>query len=175
QYGTEINVRISQFGVDFLQNFGHYLQDADAPKIHLQDFGYLYLADNQGFADVLTNNQQMQSRLGAGTRIMTPDQILAEYPFYNLDDIILGSHNPLNEGYFDGGTMFDWLRKKARQLGAEYIHNEVTGITRQGDRVTGVALASGETVSAGIIINASGPRGAVTARMAGLDQIGRAH
>jgi len=169
QYGTEINVRISQFGVDFLQNFARYMQDAEAPKIHLHDFGYLYLADSQSFADVLIDNQLMQSSLGAGTRIMSPDQILAEYPFYNLDGILLGSHNPLNEGYFDGGTMFDWFRKKARHLGAEYIHNEVTGITRQGARVTGVTLASGETVSAGIIINASGPRGAVTARMAGLD------
>ena len=169
QYGTEINVRISQFGAEFLQNFARYMQDSEAPKIHLHDFGYLYLADTQSFADVLIDNQQMQSRLGAGTRIMTPDQIRAAYPFYNLDGIILGSHNPLNEGYFDGGTMFDWFRKKARQLGAEYIHNEVTGITRQGDRVTGVTLASGEGVSAGIIINASGPRGAVTARMAGLD------
>jgi len=169
QYGTEINVRISQFGVDFLQNFARYMNAADAPKIHLHDFGYLYLADSRGFADVLIDNQQMQARLGAGTRIMTPDQILAEYPFYNLDGILLGSHNPLNEGYFDGGTMFDWFRKKARQLGAEYIHNEVTGIIRQGARVTGVTLATGETIGAGIIINASGPRGAVTARMAGLD------
>jgi len=169
QYGTEINVRISQFGVAFLQNFRSYMADPEAPRIHLHDFGYLYLADNPGFAAVLTDNQQMQASLGAGTRIMTPDEILAAYPFYNLDGIILGSHNPLNEGYFDGGTMFDWFRKKARALGAEYIHGEVIGISRQGHRVTGVTLASGETISAAIIINASGPRGAVTARMAGLD------
>ena len=169
QFGSEINIRISQFGVTFLQDFAGFMADAEAPNIHLHDFGYLYLADTQGFADVLIDNQLTQSRLGAGTRIMTPDQIAAEYPFYNLDGIILGSHNPLNEGYFDGGTMFDWFRKKARALGAEYVKNEVTGISRSGDKVTGVTLASGETIGADIIVNASGTRGAQTARMAGLD------
>ena len=169
QFGSEINIRISQFGVTFLQDFAGFMADAEAPNIHLHDFGYLYLADTQGFADVLIDNQLTQSRLAAGTRIMTPDQIAAEYPFYNLDGIILGSHNPLNEGYFDGGTMFDWFRKKARALGAEYVKNEVTGISRSSDKVTGVTLASGETIGADIIVNASGTRGAQTARMAGLD------
>ena len=169
QFGSEINIKISQFGADFIHNFAQFMEDDSAPKIRLHDFGYLYLADTQAFADVLIDNAAMQVRLGAGTRIMTPDQIAAEYPFYNLDGIILGSHNPLNEGYFDGGTIFDWFRKKARQYGAEYVQNEVTGITRHADKVTGVTLASGDMIGADIIINASGPRGSVTARMAGLD------
>ncbi len=169
QFGSEINIRISQFGVDFIHNFKDYMDDPEAPSIRLHDFGYLYMADTQAFADVLIDNAKMQNRLGAGTRIMTPDEMAAEWPFYDLDGIILGSHNPLNEGYFDGGTIFDWFRKKSRALGVEYIHNEVTGITRQGSRVTAVTLASGETISAGTIINASGPRCNATAKMAGLD------
>jgi glycine/D-amino acid oxidase-like deaminating enzyme len=169
QFGSEINVKVSQFGVDFIHNFKHYMDDPEAPLILLHAFGYLYMADTKAFADVLIDNAKMQNRLGAATRIMTPDQMAAEWPFYNLDGIILGSHNPVDEGYFDGGTIFDWFRKKAKQHAAEYITNEVTGITRQGSRVTAVTLASGETVAAGTIINASGPRGADTARMAGLD------
>ncbi len=169
QFGSEINVKVSQFGVDFIHNFKHYMDDPEAPSILLHAFGYLYMADTQAFADVLIDNAKMQNRLGAATRIMTPDQMEAEWPFYNLDGIILGSHNPVDEGYFDGGTIFDWFRKKAKQHGAEYITNEVTGITRQGSRVTSVTLASGETIAAGTIINASGPRGNATAKMAGLD------
>ena len=168
QFGSEINIRISQFGAEFIHDFAQFMDDPTAPKIHLHDFGYLYLADTQAFADVLTDNAATQVRLGAGTRIMSPDQIAAEYPFYDLGGIILGSHNPLNEGYFDGGTMFDWFRKKARSMGVEYVQNEVTGISRKADKVTGVTLASGEFIGADIIINASGPRGAATARMAGL-------
>lgn len=169
QFGTEVNVRISQFGIDFIRNFRAFMEDADAPEqLHLQAFGYLYLADTPAFAETLRANAAMQNRLGAATRIMTPDQIAAEWPFYALGGILLGSHNPVDEGYFDGGTMFDWLRRKARQKGADYIHNEVTALTLAGGRVTHVTLATGERIAAGCVINAAGPRAALVARMAGL-------
>ena len=169
QFSSEVNVRISQFGAKFIRNFREFMQDDDAPEIVLQDYGYLYLAGTEEMAETLRVCQKIQSDLGAGTRILTPDQIAAEYPFYNLDGVILGSHNPVDEGYFDGGTIFDWFRRKARANGVEYLHNQVTEIERQGNRITGVKLSSGELVAAGTVVNASGPRGAVTARMAGFD------
>ena len=100
---------------------------------------------------------------------MSRDQIAEAYPFYNLDDIILGSHNLKDEGYFDGSAMFDWWRRKARENGVEYITNEVVGIARNGNRVESVTLKSGEVIGAGTIVNASGPRAGVTAKMANMD------
>ncbi len=169
QFGTELNIRISQFGVEFIKGFRVFMSDPDAPEIALHAFGYLYLADTPAFAERLQENQRVQAALGAGTRILTPDQIAEAWPFYNLDGILLGSHNPIDEGYFDGGTIFDWFRRKARRLGVEYLRNEVTGIARAGDRVKGVRLASGEEIGAGVVVNASGPRANRTAQMAGLD------
>ncbi len=94
-------------------------------------FGYMYLADDGRFADTLRDNQKIQASLGAGTKIMSPDEIAAAYPFYNLDDIVCGSHNLVDEGYFDSGTMFDWWRKKrSANSGIEYLKNEVVGIGR---------------------------------------------
>ena len=61
------------------------------------------------------------------------------------------------------------FRNKARALGAEVISDEVTAIGRTGDAVTSVTLKSGATIQAGTVVNASGPRAALTARMAGLD------
>jgi len=168
QFGTELNIKISQFGVEFIKSFPTLMNDTNAPEIKLQSFGYMYLADNPKFAEILRDNQKIQASLGAKTRIMTPEQIATEYPFYNLDDIMLASHNPVDEGYFDGGTMFDWFRKKSRVLGVEQIHNAVVAISRNGSRVSGVTLSSGETIQAGTIINASGTRASVTAKMAGL-------
>ena len=81
----------------------------------------------------------------------------------------LGSHNPVDEGYFDGATMFDWFRRRARALGADFVQAEVTGLDIAGGRVTGVRLASGEAVAVGAVVNAAGPRAAEVARMAGLD------
>jgi glycine/D-amino acid oxidase-like deaminating enzyme len=170
QFSTEINIKISQFGVAFLKSFRERLGgDPDVPDILLRDFGYLYLADSQAFADILVDNQKLQASLGAGTRIITPDDIAEADPFYNLDGIILGIHNPVDEGYFDGATMFDWWRRRALRKGVEYVTNEVVSIQRSGERVDSVTLASGEVVAAGLIVNASGPRAAVIANMAGLD------
>lgn len=171
QFSTPVNIKISQFGAAFIKSFRERLgpDDPDVPAIKLQSYGYMYLADNEAFADILRDNQKIQASFGAGTRIMTAEAIAAEYPFYHLDDVVLGSHNPIDEGYFDGATMFDWWRRKARQNGIEYVTNEVVSIEREGDTVTGVTLKSGEKVSAGKVVNASGPRAAVTARMAGFD------
>ena len=170
QFSNPLNVRISQFGVEFLRSFRERLGgDPEVPEIILQQFGYMYLADNQTSADVMAQNQKLQAGLGAATRLMTAEQIAEEYPFYNLNGILVGCHNPRDEGYFDGPTMFDWWRRKARQNGVEYVTAEVTAINRDANQITGVTLASGDTINAGKLINASGPRAARTAQMAGLD------
>jgi glycine/D-amino acid oxidase-like deaminating enzyme len=170
QFSTEVNIRISQFGADFVRNFRQYLGgDPEVPEIYSHHFGYMYLADNDSFADQLRANQRAQEALGAGTKIMSANEILATYPFYNMDDIICGSHNLIDEGYFDGNTVFDWWRRMARRNGVEYLTNEVVSIERSDNTVAGVTLASGEEISCGTLVNASGPRAVETARMAGLE------
>lgn len=170
QFSTALNVKISQFGADFVQNLPKYM-GPDAPKLKIQEFGYMYLADNAAFADVLSASQKVQADAGAATRLMTPEQIKAAYPFYAVDDLVLGSINTVNEGYFDGITMFDLFRKQARKKGAEYIANEVVAITNNatGTRVDSVTLQSGEIVGCGQLVNASGTRGAKMAALAGIE------
>ena len=101
---------------------------------------------------------------------MSADEIKADYPFYHVDDILLGSHNLVDEGYFEGSTMFEWWRRMARKAGAEYIQNEVVGlgVSPNGHRIERVTLASGEVVSCGQVVNAAGPRAGVIAAMAGI-------
>jgi glycine/D-amino acid oxidase-like deaminating enzyme len=167
QFSTELNIRISQFGAEFSQNLPRYM-GPDAPKLKIRNFGYMYLAADDSFATVLRAQQALQVSLGAETRVLSPDQIKAEYPFYTVDDLVLGSINTKDEGYFDGYTMFDWFRRQARARGIEYVTNEVVAITRTGARIESVTLATGEVVSCGQVVNASGTRGAKTAAMAGI-------
>ena len=172
QFSAEINVRISQFAADFVKNFQRYMgNDPRVPQPMLQSFGYLYLADTQGFAETLRTAQKVQAACGAGTRHMSRDEIAAAYPFYRLDDIVAGNHNLIDEGYFDGGTLFDWWKRLARERGVEYCANEVVAMTRNasGTRVESVTLKSGEIISCGTVVNASGPRAILTSRMAGIE------
>ena len=172
QFSNETNIRISQFGAEFIRNFRDYMGgDPEVPELTLQSFGYLYLADTDAFAAALRENQQLQTALGAHTRHLSRDEIAAAYPFYNLDGILCGNHNPVDEGYFDGGTMFDWFRRMARRNGVEYIHDEAVAMTLNaaGTKVESVTLKSGARIACGIVVNASGPRALATARMAGID------
>ena len=167
QFSNTTNIQISQFGAEFINNFQSYFDhDPRVPHIPIQSFGYMYLADTAADAENLRQSQVVQAQLGAGTRHMTAAEIQAEYPFYNVDDITAGNHNTANEGYFDGGTIFDWYKRVAKEKGAEYVQNEVVAINRHADRIHSVTLASGETLSCGLLVNCTGPRGAHTARMA---------
>lgn len=171
QFSTELNIRISQFGAEFVQSLRARMGGDDrVPELKIQNFGYLYLADTEDFAAVLRANQAIQAAAGAGTRLLTPDMIKAEFPFYSVEDLVLGSLNTRDEGYFDGYTVFDWFHRKSREAGVEYLADEVVALdlSPSGDRVTGVRLASGRRVGCGTVVNASGTRGAKVAALAGI-------
>ncbi len=172
QFSNEINVRVSQFAAEFVKNFREFMgNDERVPDVPLHSYGYMYLADNEGFADILRENQKLQAACGAGTKFMTRDEIKRDYPFYQLDDIVGANHNLIDEGYFDGNTLFDWWKRSAREKGAEYLTNEVVAMTKNavGTKVESVTLKSGEVVACGTVVNASGPRAILTSRMAGIE------
>jgi len=170
QFSNATNIAVSQFGAQFIHNFRDYMGgNPDVPNLTLQSFGYMYLADTHEFAKTLQEAQQVQASLGAATQHLSRDDIAAAYPFYQLDDILAGNHNLVDEGYFDGGTMFDWFKRGARANGVEFVHAEVTAITREGNAVQSVTLDGATQIGCGTVVNASGPRAAATARMAGLD------
>lgn len=172
QFSNEINIRISQFAAEFVNNFQDYFDnDPRVPDIHFQSYGYMYMADNEPFAESLREAQQLQQQCGAGTKILTPDEIKKDYPFYNLDGIVCASHNLLNEGYYDGNTVFDWWKRSAREHGVEYLANEVITMTKNKDSsaISSIELATGEQVQCGKLVNASGTRAALIANMAGIE------
>ena len=172
QFSTKLNVEISQFAANFINNFHKYMDsDARVPKLKIKSFGYMYLAADEDFAENLKSNQKVQEAAGAATELLTPDEIKSRYPFYNVEDIKLGSINLVNEGYWDSITAFEWMKNKAQENGVEYIENEVTAFTKNnsGDRINNIKLASGETVYGENFVNATGPRAALISKMAGIN------
>lgn len=169
QYSFDLNVRISQFAAAFIKDLNAQMGgDPRVPDIDIQSYGYMYLAGTEQAAATLRAAHAVQRKAGAATRLMTPDEVAAAYPFYDLDGILLGSHNPVDEGYWDGGTVFEWFRRKAIEQGAEYLAGDVVAMTTSPGRVDRIVLKTGEVISCGHIVNASGPRAARTAAMAGI-------
>jgi glycine/D-amino acid oxidase-like deaminating enzyme len=172
QFSTKLNVQISQFAADFVTNFREHMGGDDRmPELSIRNFGYMYLADNEDFADVLRDSQKVQRAAGAATELMTAEQIKVKYPFYNVEDITLGSINLVGEGFWDATAVFDGWRRQSRERGVEYISNEVVAMTRSanGQKIESVTLKSGEVIGCGKVLNATGPRASHTAKMAGID------
>jgi len=170
QFANPINVKIGQFAAEFVRNFRDNLGgDPAVPDLSIRNFGYLYLSDGPELTKVLQRDQVIQEECGAGTKMVTPAEIAADYPFYNLSDIEAGSLNTVDEGYYNAPLMVEWLLRKSIENGVEYVENEVAAISRECDEVTSITLASGEIVKVGHVVNASGTRAGQVAEMAGLE------
>jgi len=167
QYSTEVNIRIGQFGIGFMRGISTTLMvDDEAPTINLREQGYLFLASPEGLAD-LQANHALQRRLGVALELLETDALLRRFPWLNGTGLAAGSIGR-DEGWLDPYSLLQAYRRKARSLGAVYLHDEVVGLRRTGQRVSDVRLASGEHLSCGIVVNAAGPRSRAVAEMAGL-------
>jgi len=169
QFSIETNIAMSLYGAEFISKFQELMAHEDAPALQIQDFGYLYLAGDAATVANLHSAQAIQNKMGAKTLLLTPDEIAERFPYMSTENVLLGSWGSKDEGQFDGPTIFQWFRKRARDLGVTYLSDEVTEIAREGRRVQSVTLASGRVIAAGQIVNAAGPRAALVAQMAGLD------
>ncbi|WP_417679930.1 NAD(P)/FAD-dependent oxidoreductase [Pseudodonghicola sp.] len=170
QYSNPINVKVSQYGLEVIRNFAETMQvGSDKPDLNFHSGGYLYLARSAEQAQTLREAHEVQIACGADVVLWTRDELAEAFPHLRVEDLQLASYGRSGEGWFNNTGLMYGFRNKARDLGADYVTDSVVGIGRDGGRVTSITLASGQVVKAGTIVNASGPRAALTARMAGLD------
>lgn len=170
QFSNPINVKISQYGSEVIRNFGEMMQVGDdRPDLGFHSGGYLFLANTPEQVQVLKENHEAQVSCGADVVLWNRDELANAFPHLNVADIELASYGRSGEGWFNNTGLMYGFKNKARSLGVDYVTDEAVAIGRDGDAVTSVTLRSGAVVRAGTIVNASGPRAALTARMAGLD------
>src|SRR6056297_1681462 len=61
QFSTALNVTISQFAAEFVKDLrGHLGGDPRVPELGIRSFGYMYLADNDAFAEHLRSVREIQ-------------------------------------------------------------------------------------------------------------------
>lgn len=168
QFSTPANIAVSRHAADVIRDFRAATGDADAPQVPVDYFGYLYLADDAASAARLRAAQAVQAACGAATRVMTAAQIARRWPFYATDDIVLGTHNPVDEGWFDGHALWGYWRVNARARGVRFLTGAVTDLRMRGDRVAAAVLADGTEIRCRWLVNAAGPRANALCAMAGV-------
>jgi len=169
QFSTAINIELSLFGIEFLRNAGVLLAvDGERPDAGLREQGYLFLASKAG-AGVLEENHRLQASLGADTMLLGTEALRQRFPWLSVDDIALGCLGISGEGWFDGYSLLQAMRRKARALGATYLMAEACGFDHEGSRIRAVLLADGSRIDCDVVVNAAGPWAREPAAWAGIE------
>ena len=158
QFSTPLNIHLSRYGIGFLRRAKELL-DVD---LGLKEPGYLFLASKAGEA-VLRANHAIQKGEGCSVELLDPAELAARFPAMSAKGVALASHGTANEGWFDGPALMQAFRRKARELGAEYVADEAVGLTPST-----VTLRSGAAIHGHTIVIAAGPWSGAVAALAGI-------
>jgi sarcosine oxidase subunit beta len=164
QFSSEVNVRMSLYGVAQLKNFTEQV----GGHAEFKQVGYLFLIDDPATWAEYQRSVAMQRRLGVRAELLTPDAAARFIPETRTDGLIGATYCP-DDGYCDPyGVAMGYLRR-ARDLGARLLRaTPAIGIERAGDRVAAVATPNG-TISCDILVNAAGSWAGEVGALAGLD------
>ena len=166
QFSTPENIKLSKFGVTLVKNLKQeFGPDAD---IGFKEQGYLICATPEGLP-ILEENHAVQIANGADNMLLRGDELAARFPWLVTEGIAAGCFGLSGEGWVDPYMFAALFRKAAIARGVELIQGEVAGVTREGDRITGVTLSSGEALACGTLVNAAGTGAGRLAELAGID------
>ncbi len=158
QFSTPLNIHLSRYGIGFLRRAGELL----GVELGLREPGYLFLASPAG-EPVLRANHAIQKGEDCAVELLDPAALVGRFPWISTEGVTLASHGTANEGWFDGPALMQGFRRKARDLGAAYVADEVVGVS---DRV--VTLRKGGQLEAKAIVLAAGPWSGEVAACAGI-------
>lgn len=165
QFSIPENIRLSQFTLKLFRRLKEeFGADAD---IGFREGGYLILAGENGLP-ILKANHEAQIAEGADIVFEDAEQLTRRFAWLSTEGISAGAYGRTGEGWFDAHAMLMLFRKALREKKIDFITADVTGIERQGGRITSVSLDNGQTLEAGIVVNAAGPNAGKVAALAGL-------
>ncbi len=164
QFSIPENIRLSRWTLGLFHRLGEEFEaEAD---IGFREKGYLMLASSAGLG-VLQANHRTQVAEGADILLEDAEALARRFRWLSPDGLAAGAWGRSGEGWFDAHALLGLFRKALKNR-VDLIHGEVVGIERERNRVTTVRLVSGETLEAGIVVNAAGPDGGKLASMAGV-------
>ena len=167
QFSFRSNVQISQYTFEVLENFEQEMAvNERRPSIGYRREGNLFMVNAEGRIPA-ENALKMQQDMGCDVEWWTPEQVRKRFPLYNPEGYLGATFGP-KDGHFDAYGVLMGYRTKAISLGAEFIHAEVSEITKTGKRISGVRLKTGEDIGANTVVNCAGAWCAGIARTVGV-------
>lgn len=156
QFNIKENIQMSLYGLEVLASFAEDMAvDGDKPDVAFRQQGNLFVID-EASREETQQGLALQQSLGAAVEWLTPDEVKQVYPLYNLAGCVGGTLGRL-DGTMSPLAVLLAYKKKAIALGAHFIQAEVSALLKHQNRISGVKLASGDTLAAPVVVNAAGP------------------
>lgn len=151
QFSQEINIRLALRTVAMLEE----LRERGVDLGHRQ-VGYLFMISQDPAVAPLQRAIALQNECGVASRWLSVDEIVDMVPGVRADDLV-GATYCASDGYLDPHTLVSVLAADARAAGARIrSRTPVAGFERRGERIEAARLRSGETISAGTVVNCAG-------------------
>jgi sarcosine oxidase subunit beta len=164
QFPTETEIRFSLEGIQVFERF----EEEFGVDIGYRKIGYLFLVSDPTDLAGFRTRMALQQRLGVDVREITPAEAKAIVPALRVDDLVAAVWGP-DDAMAGPAEVTNGFARRARELGARLVEGvNVTGITVERGRATGVVTDQG-SIAAPIVVNAAGPAGGAVGRLAGVD------
>lgn len=170
QFSNELNVRLSQFGLQLLREPEAWLAVGhERVDLGFVESGYLILATGDAGAQLLRDSHAVQRAAGAPVVLLDARGLRERLPWMHGDDVALASLGLGGEGWFDGQRLAQALARKARSLGAEWHTAHVTSFDLAAGTVRALGCSDGRRVEADAFVLAAGAWSHAVGALAGLE------
>ena len=146
--------------------------------------GYLFVTGDPARLAAMVDQAHLTSALGAGAvrrhpgpqayddapdgvDVLEGKALFDAFPY--LTEKAVGAVHVRRAGWFSAQQLGAWMLDRAAEHGLELVSAEVTDITVEGDRVTGVELSDGSSISAPVVVVAAGPMAKQVTALTGVD------
>jgi len=155
QFNLEENIRMSQYGLEALEDFGERMAVGDwRPDPAPRHQGNLFLTDDAHRQEAETGLQR-QRGLGCRVEWLEAAEVYRRFPAYDGAGYVGGTLGPV-DGSVDPTAVLQGYVRKSASLGVDYLTAEAVEFTRSDSAITGVTLGDGIHLAAPVVVNAAG-------------------
>jgi glycine/D-amino acid oxidase-like deaminating enzyme len=149
-------IAMSDYGHEVYGNFDALMAiDGQPPgSINFRRIGYTWMGSGPGQVETLVQNWKVHIANGVRVELLDRKGVKLRFPALNVDDIDAALFSP-DDGFIDPYSALIGIRKKAIDLGAEYIKDRVVDFQRTDRRIQALVLESGKVLKADIVVNAA--------------------
>ena len=167
-HGLPENIEMSRYGREVYKDFARLMDvDGQPGGFDFLEHGYLYLVAGAEQVAIAEENWRTQTGLGVPNEFLDRDGVAARFPSMNVSDIDAAIHAP-HDGFIDPQAAVLGFRRKAIDLGVDYIQDKVVDIEVSGGLARKAVLESGKRVAGNIIVNVAGAWGPEICAMVGM-------